>query len=66
MLFRRVLLGPRIASGVTLAARAIPDHSAITAPHTAEAHVRQRPARRTPRCRNLHDRELHRTIGSVP
>ncbi|MGW5971925.1 transferase [Streptomyces sp. NPDC055186] len=35
----------RIASGVTLVARTIPDHSAITAPHTADVHVRQRPAR---------------------
>ncbi|MEU1462599.1 transferase [Streptomyces sp. NPDC005727] len=34
----------RIASGVTLAARTIPDQSAITAPHTADAHVRQRAA----------------------
>ncbi|WP_254792718.1 hypothetical protein [Streptomyces sp. CC77] len=35
----------RIASGVTLAARTIPDHSVITAPHTADVHVRQRPGR---------------------
>ncbi|MDI1455293.1 transferase [Streptomyces sp. ATE26] len=38
----------RIASGVTLAGRTIPAHSAVTAPHTAEAHVRQRPAQRNP------------------
>ncbi|WP_267242676.1 transferase [Streptomyces sp. PR69] len=36
----------RIASGVTLAARTIPDHSVITAPHTSDVHVRQRPAQR--------------------
>lgn len=36
----------RIASGVTLACRAIADHSVITAPHTAEAHIRQRPPQR--------------------
>lgn len=36
----------RIASGVTLAGRTIPDHSVITAPHTADVHIRQRPARR--------------------
>ncbi|WP_328560329.1 transferase [Streptomyces coelicoflavus] len=32
----------RIASGVTLAARTIPDHSAVTAPHTSDAEVRRR------------------------
>ncbi|WP_234436147.1 hypothetical protein [Streptomyces sp. NRRL S-813] len=31
----------RIASGVTLAARAIPDHSVITAPHLSDAQVRE-------------------------
>ncbi|AWI29668.1 transferase [Streptomyces sp. ICN441] len=36
----------RIATGVTLAARIIPDHSVITAPHTSEVHVRRRPAHR--------------------
>ncbi|MEU3216542.1 transferase [Streptomyces sp. NPDC006971] len=36
----------RIASGVTLVARTLPDHSVITAPHTSDAQVRQRPARR--------------------
>ncbi|GGP90030.1 transferase [Streptomyces roseolilacinus] len=36
----------RIASGVTLAARTIPDHSVVTAPHTSETHVRRRPVRR--------------------
>ncbi|WP_306192033.1 transferase [Streptomyces sp. MK5] len=35
----------RIASGVTLAARTLSDHSIITAPHTSDTHVRQRPAR---------------------
>lgn len=37
----------RIASGVTLAARTIPDHSVITAPHTSDVHIRQRPTRRS-------------------
>ncbi|MFD7061770.1 transferase [Streptomyces sp. NPDC059906] len=32
----------RIASGVTLAARTIPDHSAVTAPHTSDVEVRRR------------------------
>ncbi|MGY0061673.1 transferase [Streptomyces sp. LZ34] len=36
----------RIASGVTLAGRTIPDHSVITAPHTATVHVRRRSAHR--------------------
>ncbi|ORT60076.1 transferase [Streptomyces sp. CB03238] len=35
----------RINSGVTLAARAVPGDSIITAPHTADAHIRRR---RTP------------------
>ncbi|MEV0581187.1 transferase [Streptomyces sp. NPDC050392] len=39
----------RIASGVTLAGRTIPDHSVITAPHTADVHIRQRPAATTRR-----------------
>jgi UDP-3-O-[3-hydroxymyristoyl] glucosamine N-acyltransferase len=38
--------GYRIASGVTLAARTIPDQSVITAPHTSDVHVRRQPARR--------------------
>ncbi|MFC5802013.1 transferase [Streptomyces formicae] len=50
----RISLGPglalgrdcRIASGVTLAARTIPDHSVITAPHASDVHIRQRPAHR--------------------
>ncbi|MGV9349453.1 transferase [Streptomyces spiralis] len=45
-----ISLGPgldtRIASGVTLAARTLPHHSVITAPHTSDAQVRQRPAHR--------------------
>lgn len=36
----------RIASGVTLAARTLPDGSIVTAPHTADTHVRQRPTTR--------------------
>ncbi|MER5464934.1 transferase [Streptomyces sp. NPDC002668] len=32
----------RITSGVTLAARTIPDHHTISAPHTADVHVRRR------------------------
>lgn len=36
----------RIASGVTLAGRALTDHSIISAPHTAEVHIRQCPPRR--------------------
>ncbi|MEU1016875.1 MULTISPECIES: transferase [unclassified Streptomyces] len=35
----------RISSGVTLAGRAIPERSAISAPHTTDVHVRQRPLR---------------------
>ncbi|UNS97082.1 transferase [Streptomyces tubbatahanensis] len=33
--------GCRIASGVTLAGRTLPDRSIVTAPHTAETHVRR-------------------------
>lgn len=36
----------RIASGVTLAGRTIPEDSVVTAPHTADVHVRRRPVRR--------------------
>ncbi|KPC92071.1 transferase [Streptomyces sp. NRRL F-6602] len=36
----------RVASGVTLAARTIPDRSVITSPHTSDVNVRQRPAHR--------------------
>ncbi|MFG3103273.1 transferase [Streptomyces sp. NPDC048182] len=32
----------RITSGVTLAARTVPAHSVVSAPHTADAHVRGR------------------------
>ncbi|WUC32687.1 hypothetical protein OG927_35445 (plasmid) [Streptomyces clavifer] len=32
----------RIASGVTLAARIVPDDTTITAPHTADMHLRPR------------------------
>ncbi|MFC8728208.1 hypothetical protein [Streptomyces bacillaris] len=32
----------RIASGVTLDARIVPDDTAITAPHTADVHLRRR------------------------
>ncbi|MER6997613.1 hypothetical protein [Streptomyces sp. NPDC000410] len=35
----------RIASGVTPAGRVVADHSVITAPHTAEVHIRHRPRR---------------------
>lgn len=35
----------RIASGVTLAARIVPSRSVITAPHTADVHVRRRSPR---------------------
>ncbi|MEV8309037.1 transferase [Streptomyces flavidovirens] len=35
----------RISSGVTLAGRAVADRSVVSAPHTADVHVRQRPAR---------------------
>ncbi|MFF3764231.1 transferase [Streptomyces sp. NPDC001922] len=35
----------RIASGVTLAARTVSDHSVVTAPHTSSVHIRRRPAR---------------------
>ncbi|MCP3817529.1 transferase [Streptomyces sp. A3M-1-3] len=38
----------RISSGVTLAGRAIPDHSVLSAPHTADTHVRIRPQRGRP------------------
>ncbi|MBO8201942.1 transferase [Streptomyces smyrnaeus] len=36
----------RIASGVTLAGRTLPERSIVTAPHTAEARVRRRPRTR--------------------
>ncbi|GAB2617308.1 hypothetical protein GCM10027168_57150 [Streptomyces capparidis] len=40
-----VLIGRdcRIASGVTLAARSVPDHGVVTAPHTGDVHIRRRP-----------------------
>ncbi|MFD5425494.1 transferase [Streptomyces sp. NPDC127084] len=50
-----ISLGPGVAigrhsqinTGVTLALRAIPEHSIVTAPHTAEAHVHSRRSRRS-------------------
>nr|WP_274536137.1 hypothetical protein [Streptomyces sp. CB03234] len=47
-----ISLGPGVAvgrrtcinSGVTLAARAVPEDSTITAPHTADARIRRRRA----------------------
>ncbi|MBT2539752.1 transferase [Streptomyces sp. ISL-44] len=48
-----ISLGPGLAvgrycqinSGVTLAVRTVPDHSAVTAPHTAQAHIHSRRVR---------------------
>lgn len=54
-----ISLGPGVAigrhtqinSGVTLAIRAVPEHSAITAPHTAQAHVHPRRTHSSPAAR---------------
>jgi UDP-3-O-[3-hydroxymyristoyl] glucosamine N-acyltransferase len=42
-----VLIGRdcRIASGVTLAARTVPDHGVVTAPRTGDVRIRRRPVK---------------------
>jgi UDP-3-O-[3-hydroxymyristoyl] glucosamine N-acyltransferase len=52
-----VAIGPdtRITSGVTLAGRIVPPRSVISAPHTADIHIRQRPERvQSPTARSTH------------